>query len=107
MIKSIVAAGTIAIALFGLQLSAQAGGLGVGLGGTGHHGNKLSRYDAQDDALPRWRVLKKLERRGYRGFHGLRRNGQVYKVRAHRHGRVFKIWVNAYTGNIVKRRRVA
>ena len=105
----IVAAGTIAVAMLGIQSSTHARGLGIDVGviGTSQYSHIGVRYDAQEDALPRWRVLKRLERRGYHGFQRLQLKGHIYKVRARRHGHVFKIWVDAYSGEILKRRRIA
>ncbi len=108
MNKPIVAAGVITIAMITMQPSVQAAGLGlnIGFGSFLSHSYHDTAFDETDHALPRWKVLRTLEQNGYHGFHRLRRKGPEYNVRAHRHGRIFKIWVNAYTGHIVKRRRV-
>lgn len=108
--KSAFVAAAVVTLIVGTALpSVQARGLvssGGSTDGSGYRSYLHPHYNAYDQTLPRWKVLRKLEHRGYHGFHDLHLEGQIYKVRAHKLGQVYKIWVNAYTGNIVSSRPV-
>lgn len=52
-------------------------------------------------------IARKLRRKGFYGLHNMRYNDVVYKVRAYnRRGRLVKLKLDAYNGEILKRRRL-
>lgn len=115
MIKSTaIFAAAIAAAMTFSQPSAEAGKVGVTIGfGSGHWHNGYNHYDpfyepaySYQDALPRWRVLRKLERRGYYNFRRLRLRGDVYKVKARKNGRRYSLRIDAYSGRVISRHRI-
>ena len=63
-------------------------------------------YRKRHHAIPRWRMVRKMHRRGYYDCHKVRRRGNNYKMRCFRNDRLFKIKANAWSGHIVKRRRL-
>lgn len=119
LMKSILAAGAIAAALFTAQPQAEAGtrigvSIGVGEGVQFVHGRRSFRrapfygrrgFRAQRRASRR-RAFRSLRRRGYydidpRGF----RRGD-WRFTARKRGRLFRLRVDGRTGAIVRRHRI-
>ena len=63
-------------------------------------------YRKRHHVIPRWRMVRKMHRRGFYDCHKVRRRGNNYKMRCFRNDRLFKIKANAWSGHIVKRRRL-
>ncbi len=114
--KTTIAAGTLAAAILAFQPAAEAGkakfSLSIG-SGHWHHGYHDPYYDPYYApahygyyVMPRWKVYRKLNRRGFHGFHRTWRKGPYYRLRAYRNGRLFKIKVDARSGRIVWKRRI-
>lgn len=111
MLKStILAAATIAISMVAFQPSAQAGNIqievhfgdhsggghwGGGQPGGGHWGGPVK--------LSCWQGKRKLRFNGYHHIRPTDCHGAVYGYRVIRHGKVFRITMNAFTGRYSRR----
>lgn len=56
--------------------------------------------------LPRWEVVRLMHRQGYRDCRGWQVHRGVYSLRCVRHGRVFAVRVNGWTGRIITLYRI-
>ena len=74
--------------------------------GDGNYYKPRRHYRKRHHAIPRWRMIRKMHRRGFYDCHKVRRRGKNYKMRCFRNDRLFKIKANAWSGHIVKRRRL-
>lgn len=73
----------------------------------GNRGHKWRRHHRwRRHVLPRWRVIRKLRRRGYHHCRGHRARRAIYKMRCTRHGHRYAVRVNGRNGRIVARWRI-
>ncbi|MFK8034491.1 MAG: hypothetical protein AB8B94_10140 [Hyphomicrobiales bacterium] len=112
--KSIIAATALTMATFATA-PAQADGFYFGFygnnGGFGIHSDRHTpRYHkprAVHRALSRKQVRRSLRHRGFHDFRRVERRGNRFVVVAeNRRGRLIRLRVNAYTGEIERRRRL-
>ena len=56
--------------------------------------------------LPRRQIVRLMRRQGYRDCRGWQVHRGVYSLRCVRHGRVFAVRVNGWTGYVIAQRRI-
>ena len=56
--------------------------------------------------LPRHEVIRLMHRQGYRACRGWQVHRGIYSLRCVRHGRVFAVRVNGWTGHVIARHRI-
>lgn len=112
--KSLFAATALTMATFATA-PAQADGFYFGFygnnGGFGiHRDHRTPKYHQkrfQHRALSRKQIRRSLRHRGFHDFRRVERRGNRYVVVAeNRRGRLLRLRVNAYTGEIERRRRI-
>ena len=131
MTKYLIAAAAIAAALFTINPSSAQADTKVkvylGFGGPhavhyrphrGHWHKRHRKYHrhyrhhrpyyrpARRYTLPRWRVVRRMNHRGYYDCHNIRRRGDVFKMRCFRRGKLFKVRVSAWNGHVIRRHRL-
>lgn len=104
MLKTILAATTIAVSMIAFQPAAQAGDfqLRIHLGG-GHWGGHWDDHWDGPWKLTCRQGKRKLRHRGYYRINAFDCHGQFYKYRVVRNGKIFRIRMNAYTGRYSRR----
>lgn len=112
--KSLIAATALTMATFATA-PAQADGFYFGFygnnGGFGiqrdHRGHRFQQQRHVNRTLSRKQIRRTLRNRGFHDFRRVEKRGHRYIVVAeNRRGRLIRLRVNAYTGNIERRRRI-
>jgi hypothetical protein len=111
----LAAAAVTAALLFAGPSSAQAAPKGLHVDATiqlvGHRGHYRPDYRPYHRpmvrrVLPRRQVIRLMHRQGYRNCRGWQVHRGVYSLRCVRHGRVFAVRVNGWTGHVIARHRI-
>ncbi len=118
MKKSMLAAGAIAVSLVAFQPTTASAGADVnfyfGFGGGSHgaHGGHGGWGGGHGGGWGNHRLTCREARRNLRHSYGFRRiraiecNGRRYTFRARRGGRVWRVKVNAFTGDVIRMRPI-
>jgi hypothetical protein len=115
--KSMIAAGAVAVALVAFQPNPASADVSFqfqfgnawngGHSGGGYHGGQNYHNYQNNQRLTCRQARRNLRRSyGFRRIRAIECNGNRYTFRARRNGQVWRIKVDAYTGDVIRMRRI-